>query len=170
MLIINADIKFYNYGLNGFEVVDDGQGIKEADFNIIAKRGTTSKISEFDDIFSVRTMGFRGEALSSICNIANMTIQTKQPSQNTGWHLKFNHMGDVISKEQMAKKVWFNELMCQDGTSVIVKDIFKDLPVRLNEYKKNYKTQYTRALLLLQAYAIIATNSRLSVSNNAGDK
>ena len=63
-----------NYGLQGFEVVDDGSGIKEVDFDIIAKRGTTSKISEFEDIYSVRTMGFRGEALSSICNIANVTL------------------------------------------------------------------------------------------------
>jgi DNA mismatch repair ATPase MutL len=50
-------------------------------------------------------MGFRGEALSSICNIANLTLQTKQKNQNTGWQVKFNHMGDVVSKEQMAKKV-----------------------------------------------------------------
>ena len=72
--IICLDIKFYNYGLIGFEVIDDGGGIKEVDFDIIAKRGTTSKISEFEDIFAVKTMGFRGEALSSICNIANLTI------------------------------------------------------------------------------------------------
>jgi DNA mismatch repair protein PMS2 len=99
------DIKFYNYGLQGFEVVDDGSGIKEVDFDILAKRGTTSKISEFDDIYAVKTMGFRGEALSSLCNIANLTIQTKQASQSTGWFVKFNRMGDVLSKEQMAKKV-----------------------------------------------------------------
>lgn len=101
----NLDIKFYNYGLNGFEVIDDGKGIKEVDFHVIAKRGTTSKISEFEDIYSVKTMGFRGEALSSLCNIANLSLQTKQASQNTGWQVKFSHMGDVTSKEQMAKKV-----------------------------------------------------------------
>ena len=140
------DIKFYNYGLQGFEVVDDGSGIKEVDFDILAKRGTTSKISEFDDIYAVKTMGFRGEALSSLCNIANLTIQTKQASQSTGWFVKFNHMGDVISKEQMAKKVSVFLIMYQDGTSVIIKDLFKDLPVRLMEFKKNYKTQYARAL------------------------
>ncbi len=71
---IFSDIKFYNYGLQGFEVVDDGTGVKEVDFDIIAKRGTTSKITEFEDIYAVRTMGFRGEALSSICNIANLTL------------------------------------------------------------------------------------------------
>jgi len=71
---IFPDIKFYNYGLQGFEVVDDGTGVKEVDFDIIAKRGTTSKITEFEDIYAVRTMGFRGEALSSICNIANLSL------------------------------------------------------------------------------------------------
>ena len=60
--------------MNGFEVIDDGCGIKEIDFDIIAKRGTTSKISEFDDIYAIKTLGFRGEALSSLCNIANVTI------------------------------------------------------------------------------------------------
>ena len=64
------EIKFYASGLNGFEVCDDGKGIKEDDFEIIAKRGTTSKIQEFDDIFKVKSLGFRGEALSSLCNIA----------------------------------------------------------------------------------------------------
>lgn len=78
-LIILIDVKFFNYGLDGFEVVDDGTGIKEIDFDIIAKRGTTSKISEFEDIYSVKSLGFRGEALSSLCNISNLTIQTKQP-------------------------------------------------------------------------------------------
>ena len=100
-----VDIKFYNYGLNGFEVIDDGCGIKEIDFDVIAKRGTTSKITEFEDIYAVKTMGFRGEAMSSICNIANVTLQTKQANQSTGWQIKFSHMGDVVSKEQMAKKV-----------------------------------------------------------------
>jgi DNA mismatch repair protein PMS2 len=68
------DIKFHNYGLNGFEVVDDGTGIKEVDFNIIAKRGTTSKIKEFDDIYKIKSLGFRGEALSAICSVSNMVI------------------------------------------------------------------------------------------------
>ena len=70
-------MKFFNYGLDGFEVIDDGSGIKEVDFDIIAKRGTTSKIAEFEDIYSVKSLGFRGEALSSLCNISNVTIQTK---------------------------------------------------------------------------------------------
>ena len=74
----NVEVKFYNSGLNGFEVTDNGKGVKEEDFEIIAKRGTTSKIREFDDIYQVRSLGFRGEALSSLCNIATLTILTKR--------------------------------------------------------------------------------------------
>ncbi|CDW77338.1 mismatch repair endonuclease pms2-like [Stylonychia lemnae] len=156
----SIDIKFYNYGLNGFEVIDDGHGIKEVDFDVIAKRGTTSKINEFEDIYAVKSLGFRGEALSSLCNIANVTIQTKRPDQNTGWLLKFNHLGDVIQKEQVAK---------QDGTSVIVKDLFKDLPVRMLEFKKNYKTQYAKTLLQLQGpfTSILRTNPLQDNSDKA---
>jgi DNA mismatch repair ATPase MutL len=50
-------------------------------------------------------MGFRGEALSSLCNIATLVIQTKQREMETGWTIAFDHMGNVTSKEKMAKKV-----------------------------------------------------------------
>ena len=68
------DIKFFGSGLNGFEVSDDGKGINEEDFEIIAKRGTTNKIREFYDIYAIKSLGFRGEALSSLCNIATVVI------------------------------------------------------------------------------------------------
>lgn len=63
------EVKFFGAGLNGFEVSDNGKGISESDFAIVCKRGTTSKISEYADIFSIKSLGFRGEALSSLCNI-----------------------------------------------------------------------------------------------------
>ena len=68
------EIKFHANGLNGFEVIDDGKGINEEDFEIIAKRGTTSKIREYDDIYKIKSLGFRGEALSSLCNVASVSI------------------------------------------------------------------------------------------------
>jgi DNA mismatch repair ATPase MutL len=67
-----VEVKFFNSGLLGFEVTDNGKGINEDDFEIIAKRGTTSKISEFQDIYRIKSLGFRGEALSSLCNISNV--------------------------------------------------------------------------------------------------
>ena len=76
---------------------DNGKGIREDDFAIIAKRGTTSKIRDFDDIYAVKSLGFRGEALSSLCNISNVTINTKRPADETGWSLRFDHLGTLIS-------------------------------------------------------------------------
>ena len=127
-------------GLNGFEVSDNGKGINEADFEIIAKRGTTSKIQEFKDIYAVKSLGFRGEALSSLCNIANLQIATKRPGDETGWCLKFDHLGNMIHKEKVSKK---------DGTQVIVKDLFRDLTVRYVEFKKNHKNQYAKTIAML---------------------
>ena len=81
-------------------------------------------------LFAIGTLGFRGEALSSLCNIANVVILTKRPTDETGWSLKFDHMGTLTSKEKVSKK---------DGTQVIVKNLFKDLTVRYQEFKKNHK-------------------------------
>ena len=85
-------------------MTDNGKGINESDFSIIAKRGTTSKIAEFNDIYAIKSLGFRGEALSSLCNIANVSILTKKKEQETGWSLKFDHMGNLIHKEKVSKK------------------------------------------------------------------
>ena len=99
-----SEAKFYSSGLNGFEVTDNGKGIREEDFEIIAKRGTTSKIREFNDIYAIKSLGFRGEALSSLCNIANVTIMTKRATDETGWSLKFDHLGNLNFKEKVMKK------------------------------------------------------------------
>lgn len=91
--------------MDGFEINDDGSGIKEIDFDIIAKRGTTSKIREYDNIYALKSLGFRGEALSSICNVANLMIKTKQPGKETGYEVRFDHNGNVVSKSSIAKNV-----------------------------------------------------------------
>ena len=137
---MSVEVKFHSSGLNGFEVTDNGKGISEVDFEIIAKRGTTSKIREFDDIYAVKSLGFRGEALSSLCNIATVTIMTKKASDETGWSLKFDHLGNLTSKEKVSKK---------NGTSVVVKELFQDLTVRFIEFKKNHKNQYAKAIAML---------------------
>lgn len=142
------EVKFLGSGLNGFEVTDNGKGISEQDFDVIAKRGTTSKIREFEDIYAVKTLGFRGEALSSLCNIANVTVMTKKAADETGWCLRFDHLGNVTHKEKISKK---------DGTQVSVKDLFRDLAVRFTDFKKSHKNQFAKAIGLLQSYAIIAT-------------
>jgi DNA mismatch repair protein PMS2 len=70
----NIEVKFFNYGLGGFEVTDNGKGINENNFEIVCKRGTTSKIQNYLDIYKIKSLGFRGEALSSLCNMGTLTI------------------------------------------------------------------------------------------------
>ena len=89
--------------MSGFEVTDNGKGIREADFESVAKWGTTSKIREFEEVNAVKTLGFRGEALSSLCNIANVTINTKRSADETGWQLKFDDLGNLVSKEKLSR-------------------------------------------------------------------
>ena len=97
----------------------------------MCKRGTTSKIQEFQDIYSIKTLGFRGEALSSLCAMGNVTIQTKQPNEETGFHLVYDKQGTLLTQEKVMKNV---------GTVVSVKDLFQTLPVRLGEFKKSHRT------------------------------
>jgi DNA mismatch repair protein PMS2 len=127
------DIKFTNYGYDAVEVSDNGQGIKQSDFNAVCKRGTTSKIKEFDDIYQIQSLGFRGEALSSLCSIANVTIETMHKQDSSGSILVYNHQGDLIKNSKISR---------QQGTKVVLSELFANLPVRQQEYKKHYKKQY----------------------------
>jgi DNA mismatch repair protein PMS2 len=99
------EIKFFQYGLDGIEVADDGKGIHEDDYDIIAKRGTTSKISELEDIYRIKSLGFRGEALSSLCALSELSISTKREEDTFGHILEFNERGDLIKKTQIARNV-----------------------------------------------------------------
>ena len=96
----SIDVKFIQNGLLGFEVTDNGCGIAEADFESLCKRGTTSKITKFEDIYTVESLGFRGEALSSLCNLGTVTINTKQQKDNTSFLLQFDMMGNLVSKQK----------------------------------------------------------------------
>ena len=97
----------------------------------MCKRGTTSKISDYADIFSIKSLGFRGEALSSLCNIGVVVVQTKQKDSETGWSLEYDRFGTLTKQTKISKN---------PGTSVSVREIFGLLPVRLSEFKKSHKT------------------------------
>ena len=78
------DIIVENSGLDSIRVIDDGSGIAADDVKIAFKRHATSKILTRRDLFKVRTMGFRGEALPSIASVADVTLTTATPGSNEG--------------------------------------------------------------------------------------
>lgn len=168
------DVRFKNYGLESIEVQDNGSGIAKDDFESIgnprpsllqsiktnvnpALKHYTSKLTTYNDLDGLKTYGFRGEALSSLCAVSDLRITTARHDEAPqGTRLDFEFSGKLKSKTILA---------CQRGTTVYIENIFRTLIVRRKELEKNIKREYTKVLNLLQAYACICVGIRLSVSN-----
>lgn len=118
----------------------------------------TSKLSSYDDLSSLNTFGFRGEAISSLCALSKFHIVTAQENEAPrGKRLDFEVSGKLKGTSVIA---------CQKGTIVAVEDLFYNLPVRRRELEKNIKREYSKVLGVLHAYACISTGVKFSVSNH----
>eukprot|EP00002_Diphylleia_rotans_P004460 TRINITY_DN1329_c0_g1_i15.p1 TRINITY_DN1329_c0_g1~~TRINITY_DN1329_c0_g1_i15.p1 ORF type:complete len:719 (-),score=147.45 TRINITY_DN1329_c0_g1_i15:876-3032(-) len=155
----NIQIRLKEYGADLIEVADDGSGINPCDYETVALKHYTSKISDFDDLKSLSTFGFRGEALSSLCAISKMSILTRTQTQPMGSRLLYDDHGRLAEQSRAAR---------ERGTTIVVKDIFSTLPVRLKEFKKNIRKEFARLLFVLQSYVIISTDVKFHCSNQIG--
>lgn len=106
----------------------------------LALKHHTSKIADFSDLQSVTTFGFRGEALSSLCALCNLTVETRTKNEPVGTHLTFDHSGLVRAETKTARQV---------GTTVTVEKLFSTLPVRSKEFKRNIRREYGKLISLL---------------------
>ena len=122
----------------------------------------TSKLSSYNDLDTLNTFGFRGEALSSLCALSNVYITTAREEEAP--------KGSRLDFETSGKLKGISVIAAQRGTTVFVETIFKNIPVRRQELERNIKREYGKVLNLLQAYACISTDVRLSVSNTMGKK
>ncbi|KKZ64154.1 DNA mismatch repair protein PMS2 [[Emmonsia] crescens] len=153
----SLDIRFKNNGLDLIEVQDNGKGISPDDYETVALKHYTSKLSKFDDLSSLQTFGFRGEALSSLCALSNFHIITAQAHQAPkASRLEFEISGKLKSIQVVAG---------QRGTTTSVENLFNRLPVRRRELEKNIKREYGKVLGLLHAYACVSTGVRFNVKN-----
>lgn len=153
----SIEVRFKNNGLDSIEVQDNGIGISTDNYETIALKHYTSKLSSYDDLTSLQTFGFRGEALSSLCALSKLHIVTAQAHEAPkGTRLDFQLSGNLKGTEVVAS---------QKGTTVAVEDLFMNLPVRRRELERNIKREYGKVLGVLQAYACICTQSRVAVSN-----
>ena len=123
---ITIDIK--NGGISYIRITDDGYGIMPDDMEIAFERHATSKIRESRDLEYVRTMGFRGEALASIAAIAKVQMLSKAIGQDNGYQIDVEG-GDIVDK---------HEAGCAPGTSITVKELFYNTPVRYKFLKKDF--------------------------------
>jgi DNA mismatch repair protein MutL len=102
------------------QVIDNGKGMSETDARLSFERHATSKIREAHDLFSIRTMGFRGEALASIASIAQVELKTRQDHEELGTEIRIE--GSEVKSQ--------NPCGCSKGTSVAVKNLFFNVPAR----------------------------------------
>jgi len=153
----DAEVRFKNNGLDSIEVQDNGSGIAPDDYETIALKHYTSKLSTYDDLGSLKTFGFRGEALSSLCALSKLYIVTARASDGPkGTKLEFEQSGKLKGTSIVAAK---------QGTTVAVETLFYNLPVRRKELEKNVKREYNKVLALLNAYACISVGVKFSVTN-----
>ena len=142
-----VQIELTDSGLQAIEVVDNGTGIREQDFDQLCLKYTTSKLSSFDDLRNVTSLGFRGEALSSLCSLcATVRIVTKFTDAEVGHVLEFDEHGNVVKK------------MCRPrtaGTTVTLKGIFERLPVRRKFFEKEKSQSVVNKIMnLVMDYAL----------------
>lgn len=109
------------------QVIDNGCGMSQTDARMCFERHATSKIATIDDLYAIRTMGFRGEAMASIAAIAQVELKSKRREDNLGTLLEIE--GSLVKKHEQAQ--------VNEGTSIAVKNLFYNVPARRNFLKAN---------------------------------
>ncbi|UII27427.1 DNA mismatch repair endonuclease MutL [Fulvivirga maritima] len=114
-------------GKTMMQIMDNGKGMSETDARMSLERHATSKITKTEDLFSIRTMGFRGEALASIAAVSQMEIKTRQEGEELGTLITVE-ASEIKKQEPVA---------CEKGTSICIKNLFYNVPARRNFLKSN---------------------------------
>jgi len=152
----SIEVRLVDHGASEIECSDDGCGISPRDFINLGKRHSTSKLSDFDSLQNVSSLGFRGEALASLCELAGeLSVVTRCRSEKVGNRLIMARDGSTSVISSCARNI---------GTTVTVKGLFSALPVRRVNLERNLKRHYSKALQMLQGYALVATHCRLRVT------
>lgn len=136
----NIEVRLTKFGADCIEVCDDGTGIDEVNFESLGVRYHTSKIMDFNKLQDLETFGFRGEALSCLISLADVTITTKSETSSTGTRLEYKKNGAIRKVEPRARG---------NGTTVTVKKLFHSLPVRMRELEQTAKRQYDKVVKLI---------------------
>ncbi len=140
------------------QVVDNGVGMSETDARLCFERHATSKISAAEDLFNLRTKGFRGEALASIAAIAHVDMQSRTANDDTGTHIKIE-----------GSKVVYQELVATpNGTSLAVKNLFFNIPARRNFLKSN-QVELKHITDEFQRVALVHPNVAFQFYNNGSE-
>ncbi|PTK40060.1 DNA mismatch repair endonuclease MutL [Staphylococcus haemolyticus] len=146
---INIEVE--QSGISSIRVVDNGTGIEQDDLDLVFHRHATSKLDADDDLFHIRTLGFRGEALASISSVAKVTLKTCTDNENG--HEIYAEKGEILSrKPAKAKK----------GTDITVSSLFYNTPARL-KYIKSLYTELGKITDIVNRMAMSHPDIRISL-------
>lgn len=151
----NVQILLYDAGRTLMQVIDDGKGMSETDARMAFERHATSKIHAAQDLFDLHTMGFRGEALASICAVAQVEMTSRREEDEMGTHIEISG-SEVVSQEPCS---------CPVGTNFKVKNLFFNVPAR----RRFLKTDATELRnILTEFYRIVLVNPQVqfTICNN----
>ncbi len=124
----NITVEIKNGGISYIRITDDGSGIMPDDMEIAFERHATSKIRKADDLDTVKSMGFRGEALASIAAIAKVDLVSRTEQNDIGYKIEIQG-GNILDEHEEG---------CQKGTSITVRELFYNTPVRYKFLKKDF--------------------------------
>lgn len=148
-------VEIKNGGKSYLRVTDNGCGIPADQVVLAFQRHATSKIKEAEDLDHIYTLGFRGEALTSIAAVSRTEIITKEPSEKTGTRVLIEG-GDIVAQTATG---------CPDGTTIVVRDLFYNTPARL-KFLKPDATESTLIIEFVSQMALAYPDIRFRMINN----
>ncbi|ORY65320.1 uncharacterized protein BCR38DRAFT_195217 [Pseudomassariella vexata] len=138
-------------GLKLLQITDNGCGIEKDDLAILCERFTTSKLKTFEDLTSIATYGFRGEALASISHIAHLQVTTKTKGSNCAWRAHYD--GGKLSPAKPGQSADPKPTAGRNGTQITVEDLFYNVPTRRRAFRSSSE-EYNKIVDMVGRYAI----------------
>lgn len=149
------EIIIVDAGRTLIQVIDNGMGMSPTDARMAFERHATSKISKADDLFSLHTMGFRGEALPSIAAVSRIDLKTRPKDANVGSRIIIN--GSKVESQEAE--------ICSAGSNMMVKSLFYNVPARRKFLKKD-AVELSNILREFERLALVNTNVEFTLVSN----
>jgi DNA mismatch repair protein MutL len=150
----SIEIEINDGGKSLIKIKDNGNGMNKTDAQLCIKRHATSKINNDKDLFAIRTLGFRGEALASISAVSKFTIITKQKNNISGTEIKIDK-----------SNIQVNEVGTDFGTIIKIKDLFYNVPAR-KKFLKSNEFEINKIIDIIIRYALAYPNISFKLNSN----
>ncbi len=151
----HIDVLVVDAGRTSIQVIDDGKGMSETDARLAFERHATSKIRQAADLFALRTMGFRGEALPSIVAVAQVDLKTRLHDEDLGTHL-------TISGSQFQGQ---EPCACPAGSNFLVENLFYNVPAR-RKFLKSNATELNNIIAAFERIALVYSDINFTLRSN----